>query len=432
MQQMEDTESGYIGEINLSENFGNRITDVEILSESQTNVVACGRRHGRLWLLKGLSPELRDTTSGRRRLMKEFEVHSRLCHPSVVQAVDVEEVDGIGQCIVMEWVEGDTLSDLLREGKLSKHERRRIMRDIVVAVEYIHRNGVVHRDLKPANIMVRRAGHEVVIIDFGLADTDNYVELKQSAGTQGFISPEQLEKGGADTSDDVYSLGVIMNELCPQYRKLTRLCTGPQSARPADAGALRTLMDSRSRRRKTIAWAISLAAFLLLAAFGYWRITALEQSARLSAQQSEERVNALMLENQRNADNATRLSDSLTRVYSRMHEAELELEQTKNYSKLYDDNFRNGCNAIDRVFNQFEKKYFSSNNTPDALDFDQSVQTLNQEQQQLIDRLQQLALKSGLKENDALRLKDELNNHFLYELEKRYNEWIKKMFPTTI
>lgn len=429
MQQMEDTESGYIGEINITENFGNRITDVEILSESQTNVVACGRRHGRLWLLKGLSPELRDTTSGRRRLMKEFEVHSRLCHPSVVQAVDIEEVDGIGQCIVMEWVEGETLSDLLREGKLSKHERRRIMRDIVVAVEYIHRNGVVHRDLKPANIMVRRAGHEVVIIDFGLADTDNYVELKQSAGTQGFISPEQLEKGGADTSDDVYSLGVIINELCPQYRKLARLCTGPQSARPADAGALRKLMDNRSRRRKTIAWAISLAAILLLAAFGYWRITALEQSARLSAQQSEERVNALMLENQRNADNATRLSDSLTRVYSRMHEAELELEQTKNYAGLYDNNFRNGCNAIDRVFNQFEKTTFVLDGKADAYIFNQNSMALTPNQQQLIEHLYKDAIRSGLNEHDAVRLKGELYNYFMTERDYRWKEWIKNVLP---
>ncbi|MBD5349730.1 MAG: serine/threonine protein kinase [Bacteroides sp.] len=424
---MEESESGYVGAVDVTEYLGDGFTDVEIKHVSTVNVVACGRRHGRLWLLKGLSPELRGSTAGQRRLMKEFEVHSRLCHRSVVQAVDIENVEGLGACIVMEWVEGDTLATLLREGKLSKAERLRIMRDIVGTVEYLHRNGVVHRDLKPSNIMVRRSGGEVVIVDFGLADTDDYVELKQSAGTDGFISPEQLEAGGVNTSDDVYSLGVMMNELCPQYRKLARRCTGALSTRPADGGELRKLMDNGCKRRKKVVWAAIVSAVVVSAAFGVWRIGVLDETAKRSAM----RVDSLMLENQRNADNAAQLSDSLNSVYARMTDAELQLEETKKYSQLYDDSFRNGRKAIDNVFSQFEKTTFTSPDGVDGMIFHKNSTELISKQEQLIQRLYRQALQSDLTENDAVKLKGELNNYYITERDYRWKEWCKKILPNT-
>lgn len=333
---MEEFESGYIGEIDLINDLGNRITDVEILRVSETNVIARGRRYGRLWLLKGLVPELRESTFGRRQLMKEFEIHSRLCHASIAHAINVENVDELGPCIVMEWVEGETLAGLLREGMLSKQERRRIMRDIVGAVEYLHRNGVVHRDLKPSNIMVRKAGGEVVIIDLGLADSDNYIELKRPAGTYGFISPEQIENGGADTSDDVYSLGVVMNELCPEMHRLANICTGPRSKRPSSALELRKLMDERNKRHRYVLY-VALPALLIIAGlFGLRRISMLDEATK----RSDAQVDSLIQENKRSiqyiellSDSLSsvhsRMTDSLTIVHARMTDAEQEFKETK-------------------------------------------------------------------------------------------------------
>ncbi|MDE5875151.1 MAG: protein kinase, partial [Muribaculaceae bacterium] len=144
------------------------MTDIEVLSASRINLMARGRRYGRLWLLKGLIPDLRDSPSARRQLQKEFEIHSRLLHPGIARAVGFENIEGVGLCIVEEWIEGKTLAQMLHEGKISKQERRRIMADIIRAVGFMHGKGVMHRDLKPANVMVRKEGGEIVLIDFGL------------------------------------------------------------------------------------------------------------------------------------------------------------------------------------------------------------------------------------------------------------------------
>lgn len=380
---MEEVESGFVEEAEVTGPFFSRFTDVEVLRVSQTNVVARGRRYGRLWLLKGLSPELRASAAGHRRLMKEFDVHSCLRHPSVVQAVNMEEVEGLGQCIVMEWVEGRVLADLLREGQLSRHERKRIMREIIVAADYLHRNGVVHRDLKPSNIMVRNAGGSIAIIDFGLADTDSHVELKQAAGTRGFISPEQLEHGGADPADDVYSLGVIMNQLCPAYRGLARRCTSRRERRPADAGVLLRLIDRRKSWLQ-LALGAGLGVVVLAAgAAGVRQIYLLEDASHNleeASLHSDKRVNELVLENKRNAEYAAHLSDSLSKVYARMEEAEAELSRETAYTQLYRKMYEAGCIALTAEFDRFEKKVLPTL-TPamaplDIYNFDQSLSAI--------------------------------------------------------
>lgn len=190
MLQSEDTESGYL-ESGESESYvGSTMSDVEILHVSTTNVLARGRRYGRMWFLKGLREEFRESAGMRRRLIKEFELHSRLRHPAIVQVVGLEEIEGLGLCIVQEWIEGKTLREALINGDLkSGKERRKVLREVTEVVAYLHGAGVVHRDLKPSNVMIRNIGREIVLIDFGLADSGDYVEMKQPAGTTGYISP---------------------------------------------------------------------------------------------------------------------------------------------------------------------------------------------------------------------------------------------------
>lgn len=420
VESMIETESGFIGEIDVTDTLANRITDVEILSVSQVNIVARGRRYGRMWLLKGLSPEFRYSTIGRRRLLKEFEIHSRLCHPSVVQAVTIEDVDELGLCIVLEWVEGCTLADLLRDGKLSVNERRRIMHDIVSTVDYLHRNGIVHRDLKPSNIMVRNAGRQVVIIDFGLADTDSHTELKQSAGTPGFISPEQITDGGADPADDVYSLGVIMNEVCPEYKRVIRLCIGPN--RPVDAGALLEIMDKRHRRKRQIKLSAVLVCMLVLGGLATWRIVMLGEKSK----QSERRVEILMQNNQRNAEYVRVLSDSLSNVHSRMEVAQNELNETKAYSALYETLLKEGYTQIADMYDRYEKTISTDIEPDDNVGLAPVMQRLDNERHQIISLLCKNAINSGLKSYDLNRLKGDLYNYSAVEGNNRYKKWMNR------
>ncbi|MDE7397553.1 MAG: serine/threonine protein kinase, partial [Muribaculum sp.] len=212
-----EPESGYIGSIESDCYVGSTFRDVEVLRTTKINIIARGRRYGRMWLLKGLREEYRDSTAMQRQLQKEFEIHSRLLHKSIVHIAGMEKVDGLGLCIVQEWVEGITLAEAMQTGQINSAERRRIIHELTEAVAYIHSQGIVHRDLKPANVMIRDIGREIALIDFGLADTSDYVEIKAPAGTVGFISPEQEDTGGANPADDVYSLGIIMAELTPGY-----------------------------------------------------------------------------------------------------------------------------------------------------------------------------------------------------------------------
>lgn len=111
----------------------------------------------------------------------------------------------------MEWIDGVTLKTYITtpqsanvrpdHAKGSKlKERRRLAWQLLNAVDDIHGVQVVHRDLKPSNIMITRNGHQLKIIDFGLADSDSYCWLKQAAGTAGYSSPEQLATGGPMTA----------------------------------------------------------------------------------------------------------------------------------------------------------------------------------------------------------------------------------------
>lgn len=221
-------------------------TDVCLLSEGDINILGKGKRYGRWWLLKGLQPDLSELTQYVEMLHKEFELLMKAQHPGIVQATGLEDVPGLGECIVMEYVEGSTLKQRIGEG-LNRSEAGQIVDELLDAVAYIHSIGVVHRDLKPSNIIVTHSCH-VKLIDFGLADTHAHAFLKQSAGTERYMSPEQAAGGKPDVRNDIYSLGVIMQEMpLPWYyrRSITR-CLCPIEGRWAGIGELK---DSIARYR---------------------------------------------------------------------------------------------------------------------------------------------------------------------------------------
>ena len=235
-------------------------TEVQLISEGDINILGKGKRYGRWWLLKGLQPDLSELTQYVEMLHKEFELLMKAQHPGIVQATGLEEVPGLGECIVMEYVEGTTLKEVMEQG-LSSRTAARLMDELTDAVAYIHSLGIVHRDLKPSNVIVTQGGH-VKLIDFGLADTRAHAFLKQSAGTERYMSPEQAAGGKPDARNDIYSLGVIMQgmPLPWSYRRSIARCLCPIEGRWAGIEELKeSIALRRLLMRRTVYGAVALA-----------------------------------------------------------------------------------------------------------------------------------------------------------------------------
>lgn len=268
-QDYDSSASGYIKD--SFEGISREFTDVEIMTTSDTNIVAKAKRYGRWWLLKGLKKEIAGEAGYQQRLRKELEIVMPLQHPNIVTAVGLEEVEGLGLCIVMEYVDGMTLKEWL-QGKTTRQAQRRVLRELLEAIDYIHKKGIVHRDLKPENIIITRNGENVKLIDFGLADTDSHAVLKQPAGTTGYMSPEQKEIPVADVRNDIYSLGVIMQQmnLGRGYLYIINRCVAPIDKRWGSISEMLQGIKRLCSLQKT-AWVIAgLVAIALLVIITVW------------------------------------------------------------------------------------------------------------------------------------------------------------------
>ena len=169
--------------------------------------------------LKVVAAEPERNADFARRFAREARTLARLSHPNLVSIHDYGQ-DGPFGWLVMEYVEGSNLRDLMRAGKLEPREALALVPKICDALQYAHDRGVVHRDVKPENILVDRAGG-VKIADFGLAKLIGIptalVSLtgsREILGTFRYMSPEQLDRPlEVDHRADIYSLGVVFYEM---------------------------------------------------------------------------------------------------------------------------------------------------------------------------------------------------------------------------
>lgn len=253
VSENDSSASGYITD--SFEGISQAFTDVEILSTSEINFVARAKRYGRWWLLKGLRNEVGDEAGYQQRQRKELEILMQLQHPHIVSTFGIEEVEGYGRCIVMEFVDGRTLKEWLEE-KPARKARQKVAHELMDAVAYIHAKGIVHRDLKPENIVITNNGSNVKLIDFGLADTDSHTILKQPAGTKKYMSPEQMQTAVADVRNDIYSLGVIFSQMNFGYGSIIARCEKPIEKRYQNIKELADAIKRHDRIKTRLLWAI--------------------------------------------------------------------------------------------------------------------------------------------------------------------------------
>jgi len=177
---------------------------------------------GRVVALKTLPGDLVGTPDRRARFENEGRVMASLSHPNLVQVYDVGELEGVPY-LVQEFVEGETLEDVLLAGPVAAPKAARWIAQAAEGLAAVHEAGILHRDIKPSNLMVGRDGR-IRVLDFGLAKVQAVPEDGKRSqpslttdglvvGTAQYMSPEQASGKKVDARSDIFSLGTVFYEL---------------------------------------------------------------------------------------------------------------------------------------------------------------------------------------------------------------------------
>ena len=237
-------------------------TEFESIPSRGYCLLTRAKRNGRWWMLKGLKEPYRQDSVYRLMLQKEFDIMSQLQHPMIVSVYSLEEVSGLGLCIVMEWIDGITLKEWLQQKEHTQEQHRHVADMMLDALAYVHSRQAQHRDLKPSNILITHNGQYLKLIDFGLSDTDSHAILKADAGTEGYMAPEG--------SSDIYSLGCILREMELGWlsRRVVRRCLAPLHRRYKDVASIQRDLHRCWLWPKRILLIVGISVLVML--YGLW------------------------------------------------------------------------------------------------------------------------------------------------------------------
>ena len=153
-----------------------------------------------------------------KRFMQEAQVMARASHPNLVQVHDLEQI-GDANYIVLEFVRGKSLRDMINQGTLPLPQTFAVMHGVLQALDYAHRRAIVHRDMKPENVLLSEEG-DVKVADFGIARLmddsgagSTATKTGTTVGTPQYMSPEQVASSRVDGRSDLYSTGIMFYEL---------------------------------------------------------------------------------------------------------------------------------------------------------------------------------------------------------------------------
>lgn len=231
-----------------------RWTEIEHLPEWDEEFydVYTAKKFGKWVMLKTLKPQYKDNAEMQEMLEREFDVRYNLAHPNIIMINDIEEVPGLGLCIITDDVYGDSLRKLIRERKVTAEHVQKLRHQLVDALEYIQTNHLAHHPLTPENIIFTENVGNLKLIDVGF-------EQRKA------LTP-------ADTSDDIYNYGLVLKEVLdaseledPTLRKVAERCLDPdRSRRYSDIQQLRLALVGRQSNRLYMAIIAFLAAMVVL------------------------------------------------------------------------------------------------------------------------------------------------------------------------
>ena len=245
--------------------------DFNLLKTTASSKLWRVSRDGKYFLIK----TTKDNSEHQLKMLRrEYEISIGCDNPNIVHVFTYERNLPEGEGIVMEYIEGRTLDEFLLE-KPSLKTKQRIFGELLSAVNYLHKRGIIHNDLKPENILITRADNTLKIIDFGLADNDAFYVLKTLGCTQRYASPELLSqdvrarlatsKQKIDARSDIYSIGIIMRDIFDgRYKRIINKCIKENvGSRYSDISSLQRKWNDRNKVWKYLA----VIVILLVAAF---------------------------------------------------------------------------------------------------------------------------------------------------------------------
>ena len=262
-----DDASGYMGSMDIGFGGGGKvlsnsgfadITELYVSNSGHARLFTA-TRYGKKYILKCLKEDYLYVPTYRTALAKEFEIGLQLDHDNVRRTVGMETIQGLGDVIIMEYVDGCTLKSLIDNGRLTKPLARKVASQLASALDCMHGKQIVHRDLKPSNIMLTYNGMNVKLIDFSLSDSDAFNILKNPAGTSGYIAPEQFNpEAKADAKADVYSFGKVLMDMAnitgdKLMKRAAVTCARRNAAeRPDSVAAVISGQGNSSKQRITL------------------------------------------------------------------------------------------------------------------------------------------------------------------------------------
>ena len=212
--------------------FSTEYTNLKLLHTSRygNSRVFTANNNGKKVIVKALKAECAEDPVCRASLQQEYETTSMLDNKYIRKAIDFVQIEGMGDCIIFEYIDGKSLAEHVRVGTLSEKQVKSVLAEVCDALYYLHRNGIVHCNLNPDNIMVTSADCRAKLIDLGIPETKADADRELLIKEMEFVAPEIIKGEDIDSRADIYSLGKIMEfigerNISKQFGAIATHCT---------------------------------------------------------------------------------------------------------------------------------------------------------------------------------------------------------------
>ena len=217
----------------MSENINsNEYADLRPLYASRygNSRIFTANNHGKKVIVKALKAECANDAACKASLRQEYETTSMLDNKYIRKAIDFTNIEGLGDCIIFEYVDGKSLAEHVRVGTLSEKQVKSILTEVCDGLNFLHRNGLVHCNLNPENVMVSANDGHVKLIDIGVPETKQDADRELLIKEMEFVAPEIIKGEDIDSRADIYSIGKIMEfigerNISKQFHAAATHCT---------------------------------------------------------------------------------------------------------------------------------------------------------------------------------------------------------------